>query len=381
MKITGYRELTTIQDWGHAIGDVNGSIESGITDVPILILETDEGIEGIGLGPHDGIEQVFPAIEGEDPRAVMALYDRMLGQVFKTGHQGWVFGAIGVLDMALWDLKAKLADEPAWRTVGARDRFVPGYSSCLDGPVPDDDLAPMWQEWADRGFTAVKVKGGADVDHDIARIKIAQDVFSGSKTSHPSIFYDVNESWSPAHAVSHLRHIADAGINLTWIEEPARRWDANGLRFVRDHGGVAVASGENLTGIEQFMPLLTAGALDVVQTGSCWGITHALRTGLLAFSHNLPYSPVGYNANPVACVAAALPNHMTTEIQSLTAPLGISVDQSLESGGIVLGDSAGLGFTIDEKAIEEHRQAAPWRTQAGPHVRPASTGFALPTEK
>jgi L-alanine-DL-glutamate epimerase-like enolase superfamily enzyme len=254
----------------------------------------------------------------------------------------------------------------------------------LDAPVPDDDLAPMWQQWADRGFTAVKVKGGADVDHDIDRMRIAKEVFSHarpSQTTKPAIFYDVNESWSPAHAVSRLRRIAQAGIDLTWIEEPARRWDATGLKFVRDHGGTAVASGENLTGLEQFLPLVEAGSLDVVQTGSCWGITHALRVGMLAFSHNLAYSPVGYNANPVAAAAAALPNHMTTEIQSLTPPLGISVDQSLEDGGIVLGDTPGLGFSIDETAIEAHRQSAPWRTQAGPHVRPASTGFALTFEK
>ena len=56
-----------------------------------------------------------------------ALYDRMLSYVFKAGHAGATFGAIGALDMALWDIRAKLAGEPLWRTLGARDRFVPGY--------------------------------------------------------------------------------------------------------------------------------------------------------------------------------------------------------------------------------------------------------------
>lgn len=84
MKITGYRSLTTVHDWGRPIGDVNGLVRSGITDVPILLLETDEGLTGVGLGAHGDIARVFPAVEGEDPRAVTTLYDRMLAHVFRA---------------------------------------------------------------------------------------------------------------------------------------------------------------------------------------------------------------------------------------------------------------------------------------------------------
>ena len=58
MKITGWRSLKTIHRWQCPVGDVNGTVESGITDVTVLILETEEG-----LGGHDDIERVFPAIE------------------------------------------------------------------------------------------------------------------------------------------------------------------------------------------------------------------------------------------------------------------------------------------------------------------------------
>lgn len=375
MKITGYRSLTTVHNWGHPIGDVNGSIESGITEVPILIVETDEGLEGIGLGGHAGIERVFPAVEGEDPRAVTALYDRMLGQVFKSGHAGSVFGAIGVLDMALWDLKAKIAGEPLWRTLGARDRFVPGYASCLDGPVPESDLPAMWNEWAERGFHAVKVKGGADIDADVRRLHIAEDVFGGNGV-RPSLFFDSNESWSSVQAVRYIKHL-EQEVDLAWVEEPARRWDAEGLHNIREHVSTPIASGENLTGLEQFRPLLDAKAVDVVQTGSCWGITHALRVANYAFAHQLPYSPVGYNANPVAAAAAAMPNHMIIEIQALEPPVGVISDQIIADGGIVLGDEPGLGYRIDEDAIAHERRNGNWTVPQGPHVRPARAGFHL----
>ncbi len=138
MKIIGYRSITTAHRWGRPVGDANGAIGSGVTEVPVLLVLTDGGITGIGLGAHADVARVFPALDGEDPRAVTALYDRMLSYVFKAGHAGATFGAIGVLDMALWDIKAKLAGEPLWRTLGARDRFVPGYASALEFAVDDD---------------------------------------------------------------------------------------------------------------------------------------------------------------------------------------------------------------------------------------------------
>ena len=100
MRITGYRTLTTVHRWGRPIGDINGYVASGVTAVPVVLVETDAGLTGVGLGSRDGFEAVFPAILGEDPRGVTGLYDRMLAAVFKAGHAGVVFGAIGALDMA-----------------------------------------------------------------------------------------------------------------------------------------------------------------------------------------------------------------------------------------------------------------------------------------
>ena len=73
MKITGYRSLATVHDWGRPIGDANGVLAGGLTDLPVLLLETDGGLTGVGLGQHGDIERIFPAVENEDPRAVTAL--------------------------------------------------------------------------------------------------------------------------------------------------------------------------------------------------------------------------------------------------------------------------------------------------------------------
>ncbi|SKA24065.1 mandelate racemase/muconate lactonizing enzyme family protein [Consotaella salsifontis] len=375
MKITGYRSLTTTVDWGRPIGDVNGVIETGVTEVPILILETDIGVTGVGLGGHADIARVFPALEGEDPRAATALYDRMQAFVFKSGHGGSVFGAIGVADMALWDLKAKLAGEPLWRLLGGRDRKVSGYASALDYGLGDDELVALYETWAERGFTAAKLKGGREAGADVRRLLAVRDVLSRNSRA-PAMMLDVNESLSRKQAVRHLALIEEK-VDLSWIEEPVRRWDVDGHLAVGRGARAAVATGENLTGLEQYRPFLSAAAVDIVQAGSCWGITHFLRVAALAHAYDLPVSPVGYNTNPVAHAAAAVPNLLSHEIQDLGAPFGVDVDQEIVDGSIILGDRPGLGLEIDERAIAARSCDASWTTVAGPHVRPPRAGLRL----
>jgi L-alanine-DL-glutamate epimerase-like enolase superfamily enzyme len=375
VKVIGYRSLTTAHDWGRRIGDANGVMPEPRTDVHVLILETDSGLAGVGVGAHGDIDRVFGAVEGEDPRAVTALYDRMLDRVFKTGHSGATFGAIGAIDMALWDLKAKMADEPLWRTLGARDRFVPGYASGLEIALDDDALVRLYERFADRGFGAGKLKGGRNLGHDLRRLEALRDVL-GRNSAHPALMFDANESWNRSQAVRFITAL-ERTVDLTWVEEPVRRWDAAGLASVRSAIRAAVATGENLTGLEQYRPLLDADAVDVVQVGNAWGITHFLRVAAVAHSRDLPVSPVAYHANPLAHAAAAVPNHLAFEVQDLSSPIGLDVDQEYEDGGIVLGDEPGLGIRVDEEHIESVRAVNPPATIAGPHVRPDRAGLRL----
>ncbi|MFD6136643.1 mandelate racemase/muconate lactonizing enzyme family protein [Isoptericola sp. NPDC060257] len=375
MRITGYRTLTTVHRWGRPVGDVNGVVADGVTEVPVVLLETDAGVTGVGLGASGDLDLVFGALEGQDPRAVTALYDRMLAFVFKSGHAGSTFGTIGAFDMALWDLKAKLADEPLWRTLGAADRFVPGYASGLEYALPDDALVELYEPWAERGFTGAKVKGGLDVDRDVKRLAIVRDVLR-ENTDHPDLMYDVNEAWGRHQAVRFARRVEDQ-VDIMWIEEPVRRWDVAGHRAVASELRAAVATGENLTGLEQYGSLLDRDAVGVVQAGSVWGVTHFLRVSVLALGRDLPVSPVGYNANPVAHASAAVPNHLVTEVQDLSWPVGLRVDQEIQDGGIVLGDAPGLGIEVDEELIATNRESGTWAVPSGPHVRPVDAGLRL----
>jgi L-alanine-DL-glutamate epimerase-like enolase superfamily enzyme len=377
MRITGFRTLRTVQEWGRPVGDANGVFADGITTVPIVLVDTDEGITGVGFGPHVELEAVFAAIAGEDPRSVTTLYDRMLRQTFKAGHAGVIFGTIGALDTALWDIKAQAAQEPLWRLLGGRDRKVPAYASGLDIGLSDEELAVAYQAYADHGLRAAKLKGGLDVERDLHRLLLVRDVLTRAGNGmRPALMLDANESWTRKQAVRHVREI-ERSVDLTWVEEPVRRWDAAGLAAVGGGIQASVASGENLTGLEQYRPLLAAGALDIVQTAAVWGVTHFLRVAALAHAHDLPVSPVGNIPVGLLHAATCVPNHIASELQDLQPPVGVTVDVQVQDGAFLLSDTHGLGVHIDEELI----RARPWRTGTqtphGPNVRPERAGQRL----
>lgn len=377
MRITGYRTLTTVQEWGRPVGDANGVYADGVVSVPIVIVHTDEGITGVGLGPHVEAETVFAALDGQDPRAVTALYDRMLRQTFKAGHAGVVFGTIGAFDTALWDIKAQAAGEPLWRLLGGRERTVHAYASGLDIGLTDDELVAAYQVYAELGLRAAKLKGGLDIERDRHRLALVREVLTeAAHGMRPGLMLDANESWSRKQAVRHVSEL-ERTFDLTWIEEPVRRWDADGLGVVSRGVRAAVASGENLTGLEQFRPLIAAGGLDIVQTAAVWGVTHFLRVAALAHAFDLPVSPIG--TTPVALLHAAtsVPNHIASELQDLRPPTGVALDLHVADGAFVLGDLPGLGIRIDETVIAAAPRHGKTSAPGGPHVRPEHAGRRL----
>jgi len=376
MRITGYRTLTTAQEWGRPVGDANGVYADGVMPVPIILVDTDEGITGVGLGPHVEAAAVFAAIDGEDPRAVTALYDRMLRQTFKAGHAGVVFGTIGAFDTALWDIKAQAAGEPLWRLLGGRDRSVHAYASGLDIGLTDEELVATYQGYAQLGLRAAKLKGGLDIERDRHRLTLVREVLTeAARGARPGLMLDANESWTRKQAVRHVGEL-ERTLDLTWIEEPVRRWDADGLAVVSRGVRASVASGENLTGLEQFRPLIAAGGLDIVQTAAVWGVTHFLRVAALAHAHDLPVSPIGNTPVALLHAATSVPNHLASELQLLGPPVGLTLDLHVEDGAFILGRSPGLGVRIDEAAITaRYRRTAP--APDGPHVRPERAGRQL----
>ena len=128
---------------------------------------------------------------------------------------------------------------------------------------------------------------------------------------------DANEIWSPKQAIQRITEF-ESKFDLTWVEEPARRWDHRGLRKVSQTVRSAVASGEILQNVSQFMPLISNEAIDIVQISSgCGGITGALQVAEVANAFNLPVAFMSSAGNFLAHLAAAIPNHSALEVIDL----------------------------------------------------------------
>jgi L-alanine-DL-glutamate epimerase-like enolase superfamily enzyme len=190
---------------------------------------------------------------------------------------------------------------------------------------------------------------------------------------------DANENWSPKQAVRHVLEL-ERHLDLIWVEEPVRRWDVDGLVSVGRRIRASVAGGENLTGLEQFRPLLAAGALDVVQTAAVWGITHFLRVAALAHAYDRPVSPIGTTPMALLHAATAVPNHMVTELQDLTPPVGMTLDVTVDDGCFILGEQPGIGIAVDDAVIAGLDQRGRTTTARGPEILAERAGRRLDSE-
>ena len=351
MKITGYKLDKYIQQLDRAIGDANYPKGDDLMGMSILEIETDEDITGIAPGGNDAVEDLFHVIEGKDPRGVTGLWKEMVDWVHKGNNEGEINGAISAIDVALWDLKAKINDEPLWQTLGAREGRAKAYASDIGYNLSDDELHAFYSRMADMGIDGGKIKIGLNMTDDLRRIGIMNDAFRKVK-NRPYLMIDTNEYWSPKQAIRYINQIEEH-FDIFWAEEPARRWDYDGLRQVSRGISAAVASGENLNDVGQMYPLISQQAIDVANVGvGHSGITGARQVANMCYAYELPVTMMNCPANFMAHLAAALPNHNMMEVVDPGREDAFeSWDNHIEDGWIVIGNTPGLGISINTDKI------------------------------
>ncbi len=355
MKITGIRTQAYTVEFSRLIGDANLPQGGSVSRSLAVFIETDDGLTGICPGAlaaqphiHDLVNNL---LVGHDPRGVRGLWQKMVDAVFKGSNRGLMNDAISAIDVALWDLKAKANGEPLWRTLGASSNIVRAYASGIDANLSDDELRKFYTHMAAQGMCAGKLKVGLDMQADLRRLGIVRDALATSGKL-PLLMIDSNEYWSPKQAIRHIKEI-ERSFDLVWAEEPARRWDFRGLRKVSQSVNAAVATGENLDDISEFMPLIQHEAVDIVQfNNGCCGITGALMVGDMAHGFDLPVAMMNCPANFMAHVAAVLPNHIMMEVVDCGQDAAMRHDNRVKDGCIVLTDQPGLGIEFDQAELD-----------------------------
>jgi L-alanine-DL-glutamate epimerase-like enolase superfamily enzyme len=354
MKITGIRTVPYAFEMARPLGDANNPYGNAKSGGLAMFLETDSGVTGTFSGDASVRQIVHALVDellvGQDPRGVVGLTKKMVDRAFKGGNRGAITRAISALDIVMWDAKAKANNEPVWRTLGASEPRVKAYASGIDLNLSDDEIYRFYAGMADLGVDGGKLKVGLDMESDLRRLHLMHDALKRSGKT-PRMLIDSNEYWSPKQAIRHIRRI-EREFDLTWVEEPARRWDYRGLRQVSEAVNAAVATGENLDAIEDFMPLIANQAVDVVEIGQrTTGITGAMQVAHMAHGFEIPVAMMNCAGHFMAHLAAALPNHMMMEAVQAGRSACFTVDTRIEDGYIVIGETPGLGMVFDEQKL------------------------------
>ena len=200
----------------------------------------------------------------------------------KPGGHGDRAGALAALELAVWDLNAKLADEPAWSWIskcyGTRIER-PDVSTYAAGGYyySTDSLARLGDElrgYRDLGFDGFKIKiGGASLAADLERIDTAVDLAGSGQR----VAVDANGRFDTETAVRYLESISIRG--LRWFEEPGDPLDFELLSQLSGMTDVPLATGENLFSVQDTRNLLLYGGMkpgrDVFQmdAGLSYGLT------------------------------------------------------------------------------------------------------------
>ncbi len=255
----------------------------------------------------DLVEEVLAgAVVGHSALDMPAVHEQMRRRLRNAGLPGLGAEALSAVDVALWDLKARLLELPLHRLLGAFRDAVPVYGSGGFTTYTERQQAEQLEGWVTQGIPRVKIKVGEDwgrrTDRDTARVRAARAVVGPSV----ELYVDANGAYTPKQAVRWLRGLADADVR--WFEEPVSSDDLAGLRRVRDEVEADVAAGEYVYEPEGAVRLLGADAVDCLQADAtrCGGITGWLRVAALA---DAAHVDVSAHCAPHlhASVAAAVP--------------------------------------------------------------------------
>ena len=259
-------------------------------------IRTDTGYEGLGMGQPAGtrelIERLFkPLLVGQDPLYHEKLWDDMFWRVRGFGRKGVAFCAISAVDIALWDLKAKIFGVPLYRLLGPYTDSVPIYGSGGWTSFSEEELVREQLGYVERGIPRVKMKVAKDFGRseaeDVRRLAAVRKAVGDDV----EIYVDANNGYYAKQAIGMARHLAE--YDVRWFEEPVLADDIAGLAAIARAIDIPVATGEHEYTKYGFKSLIAAGGADIVQpdVGRVGGVTEWMKVAHMAHAFNLPVAP------------------------------------------------------------------------------------------
>ena len=362
MKITSVRAITCEIPLTRPI--VMGDLRFDSREYILVIVETDEGVRGLGYGmtrnaPVAAIVErnLGPLLVGQDPLMTEAIWERLYYRNLTIAGRGIFMRALSAVDVALWDVKAQVAGQPIWRLLGgARDRapltVAGGYAG--EG-VTLEALGREIDDYASRGFSIVKIAAG-DLASDTERIRTAAAAIAG----RAELAYDAHWAWRDLYRTVPVV-LGWRDLGLAFIEDPFAPELVGLAPQLRQDTGMRLALGEDAVGRWAFQELFRTIVPDLVRIDATTmgGISEALKVCALASVHARPVIPHIFPEIHVH-LAAALPTVSAVEITVPEYEIDLAYRLfsewiRIEAGTIVAPTRPGLGVELDPRAVDRYR--------------------------
>jgi L-alanine-DL-glutamate epimerase-like enolase superfamily enzyme len=261
----------------------------------VLVEAVAEGATGLGYTYGDvsvadfAQSKLVPVATGSDVLSPASTWKVMFGRIRNAGRPGVGAMAVSAIDIALWDLRARLLDLPLFQSLPAFHDHVPIYGSGGFTNYPLERLVGQLAGWVGQGIPRVKLKTSRHPEQDAHRLSAVRSAIG----DQPALFTDANGGLTRKQALA-WAHRFHEEWNVSWMEEPVSSADFGGLRLVRDQGppGLDVAAGEYGFVLQDFENLLEHQAVDCLQADvtRCGGITGLLQVAGAAAGREIDLS-------------------------------------------------------------------------------------------
>jgi L-alanine-DL-glutamate epimerase-like enolase superfamily enzyme len=229
-------------------------------------------------------ELLAPRVVGQSLDDLGRLWLELGAAIRNAGRPGIAFCALSSVDLALWDLRARLLDVPLVTLLPAAHDRVPVYGSGGFCSYTDERLAEQLGGWVEQGCAGVKMKLGREPERDPHRLSVARDAIGDAE-----LMVDANGAFGVKEAIRWANRYVEEW-DVRWFEEPVSSADVDGLRRVRGHSLLEVAAGEYAYVLADFRNLLESVDCLQADVTRCGGISGLLRVNGLASAHGLDVS-------------------------------------------------------------------------------------------
>lgn len=362
-----------------------------------LKLITDEGVYGVGDATLNGRElavvsylkeHVIPCLIGRDAHQIEDIWQYLYrGCYWRRGPV--TMTAIAAVDMALWDIKAKVAKLPLYQLLGGKSRESVMVYGHANGTTVEETLGEL-EKYIGMGYKAIRLQTGVPgmvSTYGVSRDKMYYEPADGALPTEnawstekyldslPKLFEKARAKFGFDHHLLHDVHhrltpieAARLGKSLEpyrlfWLEDAVVADNPESFRWLRHHTVTPLAVGEVFNSIHDARTLITEQLIDyirctIVHTG---GITHMRQLAGLAALYNVRTGSHGAtDLSPVSMAAAlhfdiSISNFGIQEYMRHTAETDEVFPHGyhFKNGSLHVSETPGLGVDIDERLAEK----------------------------